>query len=132
MSTDPRDGNNNVPSDLSKITVTLSEKIDANSVNTGSLSVVAINCRNVFCNDPNIQDVSVSGKTATFTIDNDDRLSPDTNYIARISSHIQDQNGNFLDCFDSKGVDDNCEWIFSTSGSASNPTISINPTSGPV
>ena len=37
-----------------------------------------------------------------------------------------------MDCFDSKGVDDNCEWNFSTSGSSSNPTISINPTSGTV
>ena len=26
----------------------------------------------------------------------------------------------------------NCEWNFSTSGSTTNPTISINPTSGPV
>ena len=37
-----------------------------------------------------------------------------------------------MDCANSKGVDDNCEWNFSTSGSTSNPTISINPTSGPV
>ena len=59
-------------------------------------------------------------------------LSPNTNYIASISSSIEDQNGNFLDCFDSNGVDSNCEWNFSTSGSSSNPTISINPTSGPV
>ena len=49
-----------------------------------------------------------------------------------ISSHIQDEDGNFLDCANSKGVDDNCEWNFSISGSTSNPTISINPTSGPV
>ena len=59
-------------------------------------------------------------------------LSPNTNYIASISSSIEDQNGNFLDCFASSGVDDNCEWNFSTSGSASNPTISINSTSGPI
>ena len=84
------------------------------------------------CNDPDIQDVSVSSKSATFSINSNDRLSPDTNYIASISSSIQDQNGNFLDCFASRGVDDNCEWNFSTSGSTANPTISINPTSGPV
>ena len=53
-STDPSDGDNNVPSDLSKITVTFSEKIDKNSVDTGSLSVFANNCGNIFCNDPNI------------------------------------------------------------------------------
>ena len=117
---------------MSEIKVTFSEKIDKNSVDTGSLSVFADNCGNTFCNDPDIQDVSVSGKSATFSINSNDRLSPDTNYIASISSSIQDQNGNFLDCFASKGVDDNCEWNFSTSGSTSNPTISINPTSGPV
>ena len=38
----------------------------------------------------------------------------------------------FWTAANSKGVDDNCEWNFSTSGSTSNPTISINPTSGPV
>ena len=38
----------------------------------------------------------------------------------------------FWTAANSNGVDDNCEWNFSTSGSSSNPTISINPTSGPV
>ena len=108
------------------------KNIDENSVDSGSLSVFANNCGNNFCNDPDIQDVSVSSKSATFRINSNDRLSPDTNYIASISSSIEDQNGNFLDCFASSGVDDNCEWNFSTSGSTSNPTISINPTSGPV
>ena len=132
VSTDPSDGDNNVPTDLSEIKVTFNKKIDKNSVDTGSLSVFADNCGNAFCNDPDIQDVSVSGKSATFTINSNDRLSPDTNYIASISSSIQDEDGNFLDCVNSKAVDDNCEWNFSTSGSTSNPTISINPTSGPV
>ena len=132
VDTNPSDGENNVPTDLSEIKVTFNKEIDKNSVDTGSLSVFADNCGNVICNDPDIQDVSVSGKTATFIINSNDRLSPNTNYIASISSSIQDQDGNFLDCFDSKGVDDNCEWNFSTSGSSSNPTISINPTSGPV
>ena len=132
VSTDPSDGDNNVPSDLSEIKVTFSENIDKNSVDSGSLSVFADNCGNTFCNDPDIQDVSVSSKSATFSINSNDRLSPDTNYIASISSSIQDQNGNFLDCFASRGVDDNCEWNFSTSGSSANPTISINPTSGTV
>ena len=84
----------------------------------------------LFCNDPNIQDVSVSGKSATFTIDSNDRLSPDTNYVASISSSIEDQNGNFLDCFDSNAVDSNCEWDFSTSSGS--PVITISPSSGPV
>ena len=132
VSTDPSDGDNNVPSDLSEIRVTFSEKIDKNSVDTGSLSVFADNCGNTFCNDPDIQNVSVSGKSATFSINSNDRLSPNTNYIASISSSIQDQDGNFLDCANSNAVDDNCEWNFSTSGSSSNPTISINPTSGTV
>ena len=131
-STDPSDGDNNVPTDLSEIKVTFDESIDKNSVDTGSLSVFADNCGNTFCNDPDIQDVSVSSSSATFSINSNDRLSPNTNYIASISSSIEDQNGNFLDCFDSKGVDYNCEWNFSTSGSSANPTISINPTSGPV
>ena len=131
-STDPSDGDNNVPTDLSEIKVTFDESIDENSVDTGSLSVFANSCGTVFCNDPDIQDVSVSGKSITFTIDNNDRLSPNTNYIASISSSIQDQDGNFLDCFDSSGVDDNCEWDFSTSGSSLSTTISLNPTSGPV
>src|SRR4029077_8514064 len=128
VSTDPSDGDNNVPVDLSEIKVTFDENIDKNSVDTGSLSVFADNFGNTFCNDPDIQDVSVSGKTATSFINSNDRLSPDTNYIARISSHIQDEDGNFLDCFNSKGVDDNCEWNFSTSGSTLNPTISLDPT----
>ena len=131
-STDPSDGDNNVPTDLSEIKVTFDESIDKNSVDTGSLFIFANNCGNVFCNDPNIQDVSVSGKSATFTIDNNDRLSPNTNYIASISSSIEDQDGNFLDCFDSNAVDSNCEWDFSTSGSSLSTTISLNPTSGPV
>ena len=58
-STDPNDGDNNVPSDLSEINVTFDESIDKNSVDTGSLSVFADNCGNTFCNDPDIQDVSV-------------------------------------------------------------------------
>ena len=72
-STDPSDGDNNVPTDLSQITVTFSEKIDKNSVDTGSLSVFADNCGNTICNDPNIQDVSVSSKSATFSINSNDR-----------------------------------------------------------
>ena len=66
VSMDPSNNANNVPSDLSQITVTFSEKIDKNSVDTGSLSVFANNCGTLFCNDPNIQDVSVSGKTVLF------------------------------------------------------------------
>ena len=130
-STDPSDGDNNVPTDLSEIKVTFNKKIDKNSVDTGSLSLFATNCGTV-CNDPDIQDVSVSGKSITFTIDNNDRLSPDTNYIASISSSIQDEDGNFLDCFASTGVNDNCEWDFSTSGTSLSPTIILNPSTGPI
>ena len=104
--------------------------MDKNSVDTGSLSVFADNCGNFVCNDPDIQDVSVSGKSATFSINSNDRLSPDTNYIASISSSIEDNNGNFLDCFDSNAVDSNCEWNFSTASGS--PVITISPSSGPV
>jgi hypothetical protein len=131
-STDPSDGDNNVPTDLTEIKVTFNKKIDKNSVDTESLALFADNCRTATCNDPNIADVSVSGKSIIFTIDNNDRLSPNTNYIASLLSSIKDEDGNHLDCANSNGVDHNCEWNFSTSGSTSNPTISINPPSGPV
>jgi hypothetical protein len=132
VSTDPSDGDNNVSVDLSEIKVTFDKKIDKNSVDTGSLALFADNCGTISCNSPDIQDVSVSGKSVTFSINSNDRLSPDTNYIASLLSSIQDEDGNFLDCANSKGVDDNCEWNFSTSGSTLNPTISLNPTSGTV
>ena len=132
VDTIPRDGDNNVPTDLSEIIVKFNKNIDKNSVDTESLALFADNCGTAICNDPNIADVSVNGKSITFTIDNNDRLSPNTNYIASLLSSIKDEDGNHLDCANSKGVDDNCEWNFSTSGSTSNPTISINPTSGPV
>jgi hypothetical protein len=132
VSTDPSDGDNNVPVDLSEIKVKFNKNIDKNSVDTQSLALFADNCGTAICNDPNIADVSVSGKSITFTIDNNDRLSSNTNYIASLLKSIKDEDGNFLDCFDSKGVDDNCEWNFSTSGSTSNPTISLNPSSGTV
>ena len=117
---------------MSEIIVKFNKNIDKNSVDTESLALFADNCGTAICNDPDIADVSVNGKSATFSINSNDRLSPNTNYIASISSSIKDENGNFLDCYASRGVDDNCEWNFSTSGITSNPTISINPTSGPV
>src|SRR4029078_9717793 len=132
VDTIPSDGDNNVPADSSKIIVKFNKNIDQNSIDSGSLSVFADNCGNTFCNDPDIQDVSVSGKTAIFSINSSDRLSPNTNYIASISSSIKDEDGNLLNCANSNAVGSNCEWNFSTSGSSSNPTISINPTSGPV
>ena len=53
--------------------------------------------------DPDVQDVSVSCKSATFTYSND-RLAPDTRYEAELNfSSIEDQNGNFLDCIASNG-----------------------------
>jgi len=130
-STDPSDGDNNVPSDLSEIKVTFSENIDKNSVDTGSLSVFINSGTGT---SPDIDSVSVSSKTATFKISpsiGSNTLTPGVNYIASISSSIQDQNGNFLDCFGSKGVDDNCEWNFKASGTSS-ADISLNPTSGTV
>ena len=132
VSTDPGDGDNNVPVDLSEIKVKFNKNIDKNSVDTESLALFANNCGTAICNEPDIQSVSVNGKSATFTIDSNDRFSPDTNYIASLLKSIKDEDGNFLDCFDSKAVDDNCEWNFSTSGSTLNPTISLNPTSGTV
>ena len=130
-STDPSNGDNNVPTDLSEIKVTFDESIDKNSVDTGSLSLFANNCGNVFCNDPNIDSVSVSSKTATFKISQSsisDLFTPGITYIASISSSIEDQDGNFLDCFDSKGVDDNCEWDFRIADDNSPPTVvSTNP-----
>ena len=116
VNTDPSDGDNNVPADLSKIKLTFSKIIDKNSVDSGSLSVFADNCGNTFCNDPDIQDVSVNGKSVTFSINSNDRLSPNTNYIASISLSIKDEDGNFLDCVNSNAVDNNCAWNFSTSG----------------
>ena len=52
-------GENNVLTDLSEIKVTFNKEIDKNSVDTESLS--AHNFGNVICNDPDIQDVTVSG-----------------------------------------------------------------------
>ena len=59
-------------------------------------------------------------------------MTPGVNYIASISSSIEDQNGNFLDCFGSKGVDDNCEWNFKAGSSSAVPPAPsiINPQSG--
>ncbi len=48
-------------------------------------------------------------------------LTPGVNYIASISSSIEDTNGNFLDYFGSKGVDDNCEWNFKAESSSTVP-----------
>ena len=131
-STDPSDGDNNVPSELSEIKVTFNEKIDQNSVDTGSLSVFADNCGNTFCNDPDIQDVSVSSKSATFSINSNDRLSPNTNYMRQFHQALKTKMVTFWTALPQTGLIHNCEWNFSTSGSSSNPTISINPTSGPV
>ena len=47
VDTNPSDGDNNVPVDLSEIIVTFNKNIDENSVDTGSLSVFADNCGNV-------------------------------------------------------------------------------------
>jgi hypothetical protein len=132
VSTDPSDGENDVPVDLSEIKVTFNKKIDKNSVDTGSLALFANNCSNDVCNNPNIQDISVSGKSVTFTIENNDHFSPDTNYIASLLSSIQDEDGNFLDCANSKAIDSNCEWEFGTSSTTTEPVITPDPTSGPV
>jgi Big-like domain-containing protein len=122
VSTDPSDNDNNVDPSTKTITVTFSEKIDKNTVDTGSLTLDP----NVGTS-PSIQDVSVSGKTATFTISG---LLPHVDYLATISSSIEDSNGNFLDCPGSSGVDSLCQWNFSTSGSSTSASITINPTKG--
>jgi Bacterial Ig-like domain len=124
VSTDPKDNDNNVTPNTKTITVTFSENIDKNTVNTGSLTL-----------DPNVGtgptvlSVSVSGKTATFTING---LLPNVDYLATISSSIEDTNGNFLDCAALSAVDSLCQWNFSTSGATTSAAIIINPTSGPV
>ena len=59
VDTIPRDGDNNVSTDLSEIIVKFNKNIDKNSIDSGSLSVFADKCGNTFCNDPDIQDVSV-------------------------------------------------------------------------
>ena len=132
VSTDPSDGENDVPVDLSEIKVTFNKKIDKNSMDTGSLAMFANNCSTNVCNNPNIQDLLVSGKSVTFTIDNNDHFSPDTNYIASLLSSIQDEDGNLLDCANSNAVDSNCEWEFGASGTTTAPVITLDPTSGPV
>lgn len=123
-STSPKDNDNNVDPSTNTVTVTFSEKIDKNTVDTGSLTLDP----NVG-SGPSIQKASVSGKTATFTING---LLPHVDYLATISSSIEDSNGNFLDCPGSSGVDSLCQWSFSTSGSSPSAAITIDPTSGAV
>lgn len=106
-STDPKDNANNVPVDT-QITVTFSEKMDKNSIDTGSLSLSSNGAIIV----PTIQSSSVSGKSATFTLGSN--LQSNTQFTASISSNVQDQNGNFLDCSGSSGVNSLCEWQFQT------------------
>jgi Bacterial Ig-like domain len=127
-STSPSDGDNNVPLDTD-VKVTFSDSIDKNTIDTGSLTLFNLDQ----AIDPDVQDVSVSGKVATFTLrstSGGQALLPNTDYEATISSSIKDQNGRSLDCSASSGVDSNCHWQFSTSGGS--PSITLNPTSGPV
>lgn len=125
-STDPKDNDNNVPVDT-QITVTFSEKMDKNSIDTGSLSLVPD-----VGNSASISKVSVSGKSATFTVNNN--LIPNMNYLATISSNAQDSAGNFLDCSGSSGVDSLCEWTFNTGTGSVKPVppVILTPASGNV
>jgi hypothetical protein len=107
VSTLSGDGDNNVPVDTN-INVSFSEIIDEGSINTGGLTVA--NLDGII--DPDVQDVLVSNKSATFTLQ--DQLLPGTDYEATISSNVRDKDGNLLDCSDSIGVDDSCSWQFST------------------
>lgn len=121
-----------IPTDLSEIKVTFDESIDKNSVDTGSLSLFIDSGIGTI---PDIDSVSVSSKTATFKLSpsttGSNTFTPGVNYIASISTNIEDQDGNFLDCFDSKGVDDNCEWNFSIADDNNPPTVSSTiPNSG--
>jgi Chitobiase/beta-hexosaminidase C-terminal domain/Bacterial Ig-like domain len=130
VSTDPSDGDNNVPTDLSEIKVTFDENIDKDSVDSGSLSLFT---NNGFGTTPDVNSVSVSSKTATFKISQSstsDRFTPGVTYIASISSSVRDEDGNFLDCFDSTGVDDSCEWDFSISGTTTSPVVTASPQGG--
>jgi hypothetical protein len=123
-STNPGLNDQNVPTDTKTITVTFSEKMDGNSIDTFDLT---LDGDNTIFQNVDIQSVKVSGKTATFTING---LLPGTNYLATISSDVQDQNGNFLDCFNSKGVNDSCEWDFDTGGSTTSPVVTASPKTG--
>ena len=107
VSTLSGDGDNNVPVDIN-INVSFSEIIDEGSINTGGLTVA--NLDGII--DPDVQDVLVSNKSATFTLQ--DQLLPGTDYEATISSNVRDKDGNLLDCSDSIGVDDSRSWQFST------------------
>jgi hypothetical protein len=122
-STFPSDGDNNAALDTD-VKVTFSESVDKNTIDTGSLDVFNLDG----LTDPGIKSVSVSGSSATFTLQN--QLLPKTHYEATISSSIKNQKGNSLDCSASSGVDSNCQWQFSTSGGS--PVITLIPTSGPV
>jgi len=124
ISTDPKDNENNVPVDI-QITVIFSEKIDKNSIDTGSLSLVPD-----VGNSANIQNVAVNDKTATFTVSGN--LLPNTNYLAAISSNVKDTSGNFLDCSGSSGVDSLCQWNFDTGPGSVRPLppIILTPTPG--
>lgn len=108
VSTSFGDGDNNVPVDTN-IKVSFSEIIDEDSINNGSLTVTNLDS----LTDPDIQDVLVSNKSATFSLQ--DQLLPGTDYEVTISSNVQDKDHNLLDCSDSIGVDDSCSWQFSTS-----------------
>ena len=120
---------------MSEITVTFDENIDKNTVDAGSLSVFVNSGTGDY---PNVDSVSVSSKTATFKISpstaSSNTLTPGVTYIASISTSIEDQNGNFLDCFNSKGVDYNCEWTFTAGSSSAVPPAPsiVNPQSGTV
>lgn len=122
-STDPSDGDNNVALNTD-IKVTFDEKIDDNTIDSGSLDLFNLDGTV----DPFVQSVSTSSKSATFSLH--EALLPNTHYEATISSDIEDNNGNFLDCSASKGVDSSCQWQFSTSGGS--PQITLSPNSGPV
>jgi hypothetical protein len=91
-----------------EITVTFSEKIDKNSIDTGSLTLFNLDG----VGDSNNQDVSICSKSATFTLQN--QLLPGTHYETTISSNVQEQTANFLDCSGSSGVDSLCQWQFTT------------------
>lgn len=123
-STDPNDGDSNVPLDTD-VTVTFSEKIDQDTLDDGSLDIFNLDTGI----DPGVN-ANPSSKSVTYTLDR--QLEPGTRYEAQLDFNIQDDNGNYLDCSNSNDVDSSCTWQFETTTTSNSADIILSPNSGPV
>ena len=97
--------------------------MDQDTLDDGSLNIFNLDGGA----DPEVN-ANPSGMSVTYTLDR--QLEPGTRYEAQLSSDIQDNDGNDLNCIDSNAVDSSCTWQFETTGS-SNANIELSPTSGP-